>query len=95
MNEWIKITDDPATLPDFGRLVIIRNEWGLENFGCRLGYHHNFLRLWGNLAHNQEWRWYCSTKAIWSERDQSICGENLRELLRHREFIPPTHWRPI
>lgn len=81
MSEWIKITDDPATLPEMGRIVIIRDEPGFESFGCRADFRRS----------GRDWRWYYATKATWSIRDQAICGEYLREC----EFIPPTHWRPI
>jgi hypothetical protein len=78
---WIEITDDPATLPEMDRIVIIRDEAGFENFGCRAA-------PW---RAGRDWRWYYATKATWSSHDQSICGEYLKEC----EFIPPTHWRPI
>ena len=69
--KWIEITDDPATLPERGRTVIIRHADGYEMFGCL------------------ESRWYQSSLASWSKRDQLI-EENLLS-----ESEAPTHWRPI
>jgi hypothetical protein len=36
--EWIEITDDPATLPEKGRTVVIRHVDGYEMFGCLESY---------------------------------------------------------
>lgn len=60
---WTEITDDPATLPEMGRTVIIRD--GDENFGYRDG------------KHPEGWCWYVSHLAYFSNALGTIepeCG---------------------
>jgi len=78
--EWIKITDDPATLPELSRLVVIRNAGG-ECFGLRPDYRRT----------GSDWPWYYSTLAAWSKYDKSLCCDHIRPV----GPVPPTHWRPV
>jgi hypothetical protein len=78
-SQWIEITDDPATLPEMGKTVIIR--MGAGNGGEMFG--------WRDGRFPDVWIWYVSKLAYWQGISQSIepasCGIGGY----------PTHWRPI
>ena len=76
---WTEITRDPATLPEMGQTVIIREAGG-----------NDFERLgWRDGQSPDGWCWYKSKLAYWSTRSQSVEPESCEEC------NPPTHWRPV
>jgi hypothetical protein len=79
---WIEITDDPATLPQMGTTVILR-----ENSANRLERVGWFDRLFPDTGSPC---WFKSQLAFWSKQSQTIEPATPDSLIQ-----PPTHWRPI
>jgi len=78
--EWIEITNDPATLPEIGKTVVVRmhaDNGGGEEFGLRDG------------RFTDAWMWFHSKAVYWSHISQSI------EPIHNGIGKTPTHWRPI
>ena len=80
--KWTEITDDPATIPERGRTVIIR-----ENSG-----NHPERACWfdGLFPDTGGQSWFKSQLAFWSQQSQTI-EPAIPEIC----IQPPTHWRPI
>ena len=76
---WVEITDDPDTLPEIGRTVIIR-EKSAECFGW----------FEGLFPDTRGQRWYKSKVAFWSQQSRTI-----EPVTGDFCIQPPTHWRPI
>ena len=97
--KWIEITDDPATLPEKGRTVAIREKdpatWPekVRTVAIRekndsqlesVGWFDGLFPDTGNQ------RWYRSKLAYWEQHTQAI------EPAKPEVCLPqPTHWRPI
>ena len=80
--KWIEITDDPATLPEKGRTVAIREKKDIQLE--RVGW-------FDGLFPDTDGRsWYKSKLAYWEQHSQAI------EPAKPEACVPPpTHWRPI
>ena len=57
---WTEITDDPATLPEMGRVVVTRDANGRECIGFRDG------------VYPEGWNWNEGTSASWDKDSQSL-----------------------
>jgi len=85
MSGWIEITDDPATLPELGKTVVVcmdGDTGGGQMFGFRYA---PYSEAWQGEA--PQWC-YCKT-AYWC---------SYRECIRpvsQKVGKTPTHWRPI
>ena len=79
--KWIEITDDPATLPEKYKTVIIRNSDDYESFGS--------YRSCVYTGEAGEFCWYESHIAEWSQTKQCINPK----ITGYVDSI--THWRPI
>ena len=80
--KWTEITDDPDTLPERGRTVIIREN--SANHFERVGWFD------GLFPDTQGQSWFKSKHAFWSQQSQTI-EPAIPEIC----IQPPTHWRPI
>jgi len=86
MSEWIEITDDPATLPEMGKTVVVcmdADSGGGQMFGLRFS---PYPEAW---QHPEAWQWYHSKFAYWNTIDHAI-KPVLYELGK-----TPTYWRSI
>jgi hypothetical protein len=84
--KWVEITNDPATLPEIGKTVIVRmdaDSGGGEEFGLRFT---PYPEAW---QYPEAWKWYHSKFVYWNTINLSI-GAVSYELGK-----TPTHWRPI
>ena len=79
---WFEITDDPATLPEMGRTVIIREN--SDNHLERVGWFD------GLFPDTNAQSWFRSKLAYWSQQSQTIEPATPEICIQ-----PPTHWRPI
>ena len=58
--QWVEVTDDPATLPEMGKTVIIRDVNGRECIGFRDG------------VYPDGWGWNEGISASWDNRSQCL-----------------------
>ena len=77
--KWIEITDDPATLPEAGKLLAVRSLTG--NVRLAYGFPPDGL--------HPGWEWY-EAQVVTRSHKYTMPTETQDALNQ-----PPTHWRPI
>ena len=87
-NIWTKITGDSITMPEQGKMVIIRRKDGDDTFG------YAEKSAWKGIHDGQPdgkawWIWYECTVVRY---DSETC--KVRPV-KEEAIRPPTHWRPI
>ena len=78
-NSWTRITGDPMTMPEQGRMVIIRQ----KHTNHRFGYHD------GQTDGKDWWIWYECTAVRYDSETRKVMPA------KEEAIDPPTHWRPI
>ena len=79
MSKWIEITDDPATLPEIGKLVVIRAQ-DREFLGAKLANTRKHKCLWVCGVPDVKWD---------KQAQRTVVSDGFPV------SPPPTHWRPI
>ena len=78
--KWIEITDDPATLPEAGKLLAVRSLTG--NVRLAYGFPPDGL--------HPGWEWY-EAQVVTRSQKYTLPTDETQDA--HNQ--PPTHWRPI